>query len=83
MARDAMSTLRHGLTPTGGRKLWIAGVPIETIAEIPGHASVEETTKDLGIKVSDMARAQQRLAEYETAQRLVHRRSERPLPPSQ
>lgn len=61
----------HTLRRTGGRKLWIAGVPLETIAGMMGHESVDETIRYLGIRVSDMAMAQRRLADYEASQRMV------------
>ncbi len=61
----------HTLRRTGGRKLWIAGVPVETVSEILGHASVDMTIRYLGINISDMAKAQRRLADYEASHRLV------------
>ncbi len=61
----------HTLRWTGGRKLWVAGVPLETISEILGHASLDMTIRYLGINVSDMAEAQRRLVEYEASQRLI------------
>ena len=37
--------------------MWLAGVPIETIASIMGHESTEMTLRDIGVNLSDHARA--------------------------
>ncbi len=73
----------HTLRRTGGRKLWIAGVPLETVSGILGHESVDMTIRYLGINISDMEKAQRQLVEYETSQRLVRVRQERPSGTSQ
>lgn len=73
----------HTLRRTGGRKLWMAGVRLETVSEILGHEGLDMTIRYLGIRISDMAKAQERLAEYEESQRLVRVRSDRPSGTSQ
>ncbi len=73
----------HTLRRTGGRKLWLAGVAVETVSEILGHATLDQTVKYLGIGISDMARAQEVLAKYEEEQRLEGVLWDRPSETSQ
>ncbi len=73
----------HTLRRSGGRKLWMAGVSVETVSRILGHESLDMTVRYLGIGISDMAEAQEKLAEYEESQRLVRVRSDRPSETSQ
>jgi integrase len=47
----------HTLRRTGGRLMWLAGVPIETIATIYGHESTEITLRYIGVNLSDQAKA--------------------------
>jgi integrase len=54
----------HTLRRSFGRNLWLLGVPIETISELLGHASIDMTRKYLGIDQSDMRQA---LARYRIA----------------
>jgi len=51
----------HTMRRSFGRALWLLGVPIETIAELYGHSSVDMTRRYLGIALGDMQRA---LASY-------------------
>ncbi len=37
--------------------MWLAGVPIETIATIYGHESTEMTLRYIGVNLSDQASA--------------------------
>ena len=54
----------HTMRRSFGRNLWLLGVPIETIAELLGHSSIDMTRKYLGIDQSDMRQA---LARYRIA----------------
>lgn len=47
----------HTMRRSFGRALWLLGVPIETIAELYGHSSVDMTRRYLGIALGDMQRA--------------------------
>ena len=47
----------HTLRRTGGRLMWLAGVPIETIASIMGHESTEMTLRYIGVNLSDQTKA--------------------------
>ncbi|MEM0343811.1 MAG: site-specific integrase [Thermoplasmata archaeon] len=47
----------HTLRRTGGRLMWLAGVPVETISSIYGHESTEMTLRYIGVNLSDQARA--------------------------
>lgn len=47
----------HTLRRTGGRLLWLAGTPIETIASIMGHESTEMTLRYIGVNLSDQTKA--------------------------
>jgi integrase len=47
----------HTLRRTGGRLMWLAGVPIETIASVMGHESTEMTLRYIGVNLSDQAKA--------------------------
>jgi integrase len=47
----------HTLRRTGGRLMWLAGVPIETIASIMGHESTEMTLQYIGVNLSDQTKA--------------------------
>lgn len=56
----------HTLRRTYGRMLWLAGVPIETIAEILGHADTKTTLLYLGLNMEDQADAMQKLAQFQS-----------------
>jgi integrase/recombinase XerC len=47
----------HTMRRSFGRALWLLGVPIETIAELYGHSSIDMTRRYLGIALGDMQRA--------------------------
>lgn len=47
----------HTLRRTFGRMLWLAGVPVVTIAKIMGHTSTEQTLQYIGANLDDMASA--------------------------
>jgi integrase/recombinase XerD len=55
----------HTLRRTGGRLLWKAGVPLETIADIMGHEDVRTTIRYLGINLDDQSNAMRKVAEWE------------------
>jgi hypothetical protein len=37
--------------------MWLAGVPIETIASVMGHESTEATLRYIGVNLSDQTKA--------------------------
>lgn len=47
----------HTLRRTFGRIMWLAGVPVVTIARILGHSSTEQTLLYIGANLDDMAGA--------------------------
>ena len=47
----------HTLRRTGGRLMWLAGVPIETIASIMGHESTDMTLRYIGVNLTDQTKA--------------------------
>jgi len=47
----------HTLRRSFGRNLWLLGIPIETIGELYGHASVDMTRQYLGVGITDMGKA--------------------------
>jgi len=47
----------HTLRRTGGRLMWLAGVPIETIASVMGHESTEMTLRYIGVNLGDQCKA--------------------------
>ena len=47
----------HTLRRTGGRLMWLAGVPIETVASIMGHEPTEMTLQYIGVNLGDHCRA--------------------------
>ena len=47
----------HTLRRTFGRIMWLAGVPVVTIARILGHSSTEQTLSYIGANLDDMADA--------------------------
>lgn len=51
----------HTLRRTFGRMLWLAGVPVVTIAKILGHSSTEQTLQYIGANLDDMASAMETL----------------------
>lgn len=57
----------HTLRRTFGRNLWLRGIPIETIAELMGHASTDTTRLYLGLNITDMRKA---ISEYGTKSEL-------------
>ncbi|MFH1578934.1 MAG: site-specific integrase, partial [Thermoplasmatota archaeon] len=57
----------HTLRRTFGRNLWLRGIPIETIAELMGHASTDMTRLYLGLNITDMRKA---ITEYGTKSEL-------------
>jgi integrase len=58
----------HTLRRTFGRNLWLRGIPIETIAELMGHASTDMTRLYLGLNITDMRKA---ISEYGTKAELM------------
>ena len=54
----------HDLRRTFGRRLYHAGVPIETISKFLGHESPAETLKYIGINLDDMDIGMKKLDEY-------------------
>ena len=55
----------HTLRRTFGRRLFHAGVPIETISKFLGHESTMETLKYIGVNLDDMDAGMAKLAEYD------------------
>ena len=55
----------HDLRRTFGRRLYHAGVPIETISKFLGHESTAETLKYLGINLDDMDEGMKKLDAYD------------------
>jgi len=55
----------HTLRRMGGRMLWKAGAPLETIKDILGHESTDQTVKYLGLNLDDQAESMDLLAKYE------------------
>ncbi len=55
----------HTLRRTGGRMMWKAGVPLETIASILGHENPKQTVEYLGINLDDQAEAMEMYAQYQ------------------
>jgi integrase len=52
----------HDLRRTFGNRHWRAGTPIETIAHLMGHESIDMTFRAyIGVQYSDMLQAQRRL----------------------
>jgi len=47
----------HTLKRTGGRLMWLAKVPIETIASVMGHESTEMTLRYIGVNLGDQCKA--------------------------
>lgn len=47
----------HTLRRTGGRLMWLARVPIETIASVMGHESTEMTLRYFGVNLGDQCKA--------------------------
>ena len=47
----------HTLRRTGGRLMWLARVPIETIASVMGHESTEMTLRYIGVNLGDQCKA--------------------------
>lgn len=47
----------HTLRRTSGRLMWLAGVPIETIASVMGHESTEMTLQYIGVNLGDQTKA--------------------------
>lgn len=47
----------HTLRRTGGRLMWLAKVPIETIASVMGHESTEMTLRYIGVNLGDQCKA--------------------------
>lgn len=45
------------LRRTGGRLMWLAKVPFETIASVMGHESTEMTLRYIGVNLGDQCRA--------------------------
>ena len=55
----------HTFRRTGGRMLWKAGVPLETIKDILGHESIDQTVKYLGLNIDDQKEAMDLYAQYQ------------------
>ncbi len=47
----------HTLRRTAGRLMWLAKMPIETIASVMGHASTDMTLLYIGVNLDDQAKA--------------------------
>lgn len=56
----------HTLRRTFGRRLFHAGVPIETISKFLGHESTTETLGYIGVNLDDMDAGMAMLAQYDT-----------------
>lgn len=61
----------HTLRRTFGRLLWDNGVPIESIAELYGHSSVDMTKMYIGLNMSDMEKAMTHLIIPRTAKKIA------------
>lgn len=59
--RMGVKFTNHVLRWTHGRTLWLAGAPIETIAELMGHRDIHTTIDYLGIDLQDKVDAMNRL----------------------
>lgn len=68
-ARVEFKFTNHTLRRTYGRMLWLAGVQLETIAEILGHADTKTTILYLGLNMDDQASAMNKLAEFQEKNR--------------
>lgn len=55
----------HDLRRTGGRRLWLANVKLETVAAMLGHSDVRTTIRYLGLNIDDQAEAQDKVRQYE------------------
>jgi len=55
--RHGRRITHHTLRRSFGRNLWLKGIPIETIAELMGHASTDMTRLYLGLNITDMEKA--------------------------
>lgn len=59
----------HDLRRTFGHRHWRAGTPIETIAKLMGHESVDQTFRAyIGVQMDDMLAAQRRLCPPQLSQ---------------
>jgi len=47
----------HTLRRTAGRLMWLAKMPIETIASVMGHADTAMTLQYVGVNLDDQAKA--------------------------
>jgi integrase/recombinase XerD len=74
----------HPMRRRYGRDLWLAGVQIETIANILGHVDTKTTIRYLGINLEDqrVARAKLRRFRSNTAMSLLRRVPAGPIPGS-
>lgn len=63
--RLGMNFKNHTLRRTFGRKLYHAGIPIETIAKLYGHEDIKTTIRYLGINLDDMSDALGKLYNYQ------------------
>jgi hypothetical protein len=52
---------------TSPRFLWEAGVPVETIAQILGHSNTQTTLKYIGVNISHMTSAFEKLEKWKTS----------------
>ena len=55
----------HDLRRTFGRRLYHAGVDVETISKFLGHESTVETLKYIGVNLDDMDRGMDMLDKYD------------------
>jgi len=55
--RTSIPFFFHTLRRTGGRHYWECGVPIETIAKMMGHKSIDMTLRYIGVEMDDMQKA--------------------------
>jgi len=65
--RTGIRFTNHTLRRTFGRKCWQAGMKLETIKELLGHDTIEQTIQYLGIRDDDKVEAMQMLKEFEDA----------------
>lgn len=73
--RAGVKFTNHTLRRTYGRTLWLASVPIETIAELMGHEDTRTTILYLGLNMDDKASAMKKLADFQHA--VKHRENEK------
>ena len=63
--RTGVRFTNHTLRRTFGRTCWQAGILKETIRDLLGHSTVEQTIQYIGINYDDMSTAMQVLGDYQ------------------